>query len=238
IPVVQSDPLASLDNAPAAAYDYLDEEPLAPSPLVDEALAEQESFEEPTAAPVSGGVITRVAADAIVGPVVDALPVEPAPADTERDDFGRVAPLSAPLAYELTSNTTLEAPGIMMRWLDDEGLIAPLGVSSAPAASDAQSTLDGAEPLGFEADAALSGIYTLPHASEPLGFEAVAVPEPHGAMTPRDDENDTAPIALEPDAASDGVGADDTPIAPRANKGVITRSLEALWDELPQGNDL
>jgi hypothetical protein len=218
IPAVRPDPLASLDNAPVAANDYLDEEPLATSPLAGEALAEDEPFGEPAAAPVSGGVITRVAADAIVGPVVDALPVESASTDTERDGFGRVAPLSTPLAYELTSNTTLEAPGIMMRWLDDEGLISP---------------------LSLEADAALSGVHSLTEVAQPLSFEAVAIPEPQvDAATPRDDERDTTPITLEPDVTGDGAGADDTPIAPRANKGIITRSLEALWDELPEGTDL
>ena len=54
-------------------------------------------------APYTGaGGVTRIAADAIVGPVVDALPVHSEPL-AMAPGFGSPSPRSTPLAYELAS---------------------------------------------------------------------------------------------------------------------------------------
>lgn len=174
--------------------------------------------------------ITRVAADAIVGPVVDALPVTPA----EADGFGEAGSHSVPLAFELNSSTSLEAPGIMMRWLDESGLMAPLSFEAVAAPTEAHTDFEESEPLSFEAVAMASGMHTLPHESEPLGFEAAAVEDSHTT----DEESDVTAVTLEDETLTDeATPAEDTHIAPRASKGAITQSLEALWDELPERPD-
>lgn len=221
-------------------------------------------------APVSGAPITRVAADAIIGPIVDALPVIPAsPAlpDTE----GLAAPRSMPLAFELSSDNTHEATNITMNWLDDSGLMTP---------------------LTFESVAVASGIHNLPEASSPLGFESVAVPSDEPPISHEADPTETPlsfelsqaatdePVTLTPTAepvlagdteaealakeptlgpitvpvltapTDDEADADEGTTSPAdepfdegllasgPEREVITRSLEALWDELSEGADL
>lgn len=220
-------------------------------------------------APMSGGLITRVAADAIVGPIVDALPVIPASA-IHADAMGLASPHSMPLAYELNSNAAHEPQSIRMNWLDDAGLMTPLTFESVAVAASAENTPHESSPLSFEAvavttdtpyathesgdtddtDDTLSLELTQSSTDEPLVATLVAEPvdtedeEPMAlvdepALTPI-----TVPVLTLPeDEASVGKAGvasptEETHIAPRAERGVITRSLEALWDELPEGIDL
>lgn len=238
-PEAAEDAYLASEYAPASAHD--DDESVADEPLIDSSPAADRRH-----------MITRVAADAIVGPVVDALPVAPADAD----GFGEAGPHSVPLAYELNSSTSLEAPGVMMRWLDDAGMLTPLSFESATAPTDAHGATEESEPLGFEAVALESSAHPQPHESEPLGFEAVAVEDAHAASpmpsgntgalgyelaqsaapqpTPAE-ESDVTPIALVDETSESAAEpADDTHFAPRAKQDTITQSLEALWDELPE----
>jgi RNA polymerase sigma factor (sigma-70 family) len=110
-------------------------------------------------APMSGGLITRVASDAIVGPIVDALPVAAADPDAP-GIFGLPGPRSMPLAYELSSNSlpamhdAPETTDIRMNWLDDSGLMTPLSFESiAVSSAVAVTSADEDAPLAFEATA-------------------------------------------------------------------------------------
>jgi len=234
---------------------------------VDESEAEEAEapLMESAPAPMSGGLITRVAADAIVGPIVDALPVVPASA-AQHEMIGLASPRSMPLAYELNSNTTQEPPGITMNWLDDAGLMTPLTFESVAVVASAESALHESSPLGFEAvaetanaplaayepdatDTPLSLELTQASAEEPLAVAPTAEPaEPAEPVTAAEEEE----MALESEptvsplivpvlalpAIDEAPQAEAAPIAPRADRGAITRSLEALWDELPEGLDL
>lgn len=123
--------------------------------------------------PVSGGLITRVASDAILGPIVDALPIEAASPEAS-GVFGLPGPRSMPLAYELSSHHAPGSPDtseIRMHWLDDTGMMTPLSFEAvvAPSAvAEPQSTDDGA-PLSFEATAA--SMSAEPAADEPAAAD-------------------------------------------------------------------
>src|SRR5487761_1896252 len=101
-------------------------------------------------APKSSGLITRLAADAIIGPIVDALPVSAA-APMLPDTIGLAGPRSIPLAYELSSNSAYEPQGITMNWLDEGVLMTPL-TFEATAFSDTALAPDDTEDdaLGLE----------------------------------------------------------------------------------------
>ncbi len=247
----QDDPLSrvsylSEDSAemPAVGYDTHAETPVEPeveddfanahvaAPMLNE---EHDGADEPLidSSPAADRrhLITRVAADAIVGPVVDALPVAPADAD----GFGVASSRSVPLAYELNSSTSLEAPGIMMRWLDDAGMMSPLSFESAAAPSDAHTITEESEPLGFEAVAiedAHAPSQTPAEDTGALGYELAQSATPPSTPV---EESDVTPISLV-DETSESIAKpdEDTHFAPRAKQDTITQSLEALWDELPE----
>lgn len=114
------------------------------------------------AAPISGGLITRVASDAILGPIVDALPIEAASPESS-GIFGLPGPRSMPLAYELSSHHTPGSPDtseIRMHWLDDTGMMTPLSFEAvvAPSAVAASQSTDDEAPLSYEATAASMGV--------------------------------------------------------------------------------
>lgn len=100
---------------------------------------EDAEFDAGDAQYMGGGGVTRIAADAIVGPVVDALPVHSEPLTTV-PELGSPGPRSTPLAYELASGNAAEASGVTMNWIDSAGMMAPLSfeaiVDSAYAGDD------------------------------------------------------------------------------------------------------
>jgi hypothetical protein len=234
-------------------------------------------------APVSGGLITRVASDAIIGPIVDALPVTSASPEAP-GMFGLPGPRSMPLAYELNSHISSEAPSVTMNWLDTTGLMAPLAFESvavataddsvppvdapltfeavalpadAPApvevsvladdtamayelaqtsadeTSDAQGEPQAAEPAQSEAQAMAEEPLAL--VAEPLAPPPVTVPVLTAAVVELMGSADTLAAPDQPDQPDQ---SDDVVFAPRPAAGVITRSLEDIWDELPNGADL
>lgn len=180
--------------------------------LDDEQVAEVTPLAPPAAevGPVSGGLITRVASDAILGPIVDALPIESASPEAS-GVFGLPGPRSVPLAYELSSRHAPGSPDtseIRMHWLDDTGMMTPLSFEAvvAPSAVAEPQSTDDEAPLSFEATAAsMSAEFA---ADEP----AVA---------------DEAPLAFEltPVAADDTVSPDQS------------AALGAGWEAQP-GADL
>ncbi|MFI5276647.1 MAG: RNA polymerase sigma factor [Ktedonobacterales bacterium] len=150
---------------------YLTEE--ADDDLDDEEIEEapQPAALAADAAPISGGLITRVASDAIVGPIVDALPIEAASPESS-GVFGLPGPRSMPLAYELSSHHTPGSPDtseIRMHWLDDTGMMTPLSFEAvvAPSAVAATQSTDDDVPLSYEATAASMGVESAADASAP-----------------------------------------------------------------------
>jgi DNA-directed RNA polymerase specialized sigma24 family protein len=108
--------LAAEDTRPGSARET--EEP----PYVDAAW--ETSSADLTASREGEPQIARIAADAIVGPVVDALPVHSEPPSMP-PEFGEPSAPSIPLAYELTSGES-ETSSVTMNWLDSSGMVAPL----------------------------------------------------------------------------------------------------------------
>ncbi|HEU0027638.1 MAG TPA: hypothetical protein VFQ25_11030 [Ktedonobacterales bacterium] len=104
--------------------------------------------DEPGVPYTRAGVVTRIAADAIVGPVVDALPVHSEPLAMS-PGLGSPSPRSTPLVYELESGDTetgnAGASGITMNWIDSAGMMAPLSFEAiiATAPTDAEDAGDG-----------------------------------------------------------------------------------------------
>ncbi len=262
----------AVEDPPMAPVADVDAEPKAPPLDIPEHLDQQDAFGP---GPVSGGMVTRLAADAIIGPIVDALPVSPAPALPET--MGLIGPRSAPLAYELNSSNAsgsgADPSSVMMNWLDESGLMTPLTFEAIAVPTD---TLTPAEPfvegaaLGLEAVAVPTGALTplgplTPPADEgeALSFESVALP----ASAPDYDAAHETGAALEYElapataiehvvetlaapSATPFVVYDDaadalTPVAdslpaaaplaaPDARPAALNpRSLEDLWDELP-----
>ncbi len=195
-------------------------------------------------APVSGGLIPRVAADAIVGPVIDALPVTTA-GPAIGDTFGLAAPRSLPLAYELSSNMSHEPQNITMNWLDDAGMMTPLTFESVAIASGALLAPDDAAPdmdapLALEA-VALSADTPAADDDATIGYELAqtAVAEEPSSAEP---EPTVAPIivpVLTAQSEEDPFEPTDEELffTPRPTSGVVTRSLEAVWDDVPEGID-
>lgn len=210
-------------------------------------------------APVSGGLITRVAADAIVGPVIDALPVVTTAGPVVGDPLGLAAPRSMPLAFELSSNTSHEPQGFTMNWLDDAGMMTPLTFESVAIASGALlapndgETLDEGAPLTLEAvtlppDAATDDAPAAEaYAAEAEAVEAGAIEYELAAPLveePPDVEpesrSEVAPIVVPVLSAQADDPFEPTMeelFPPRPKRGVTTRSLEAVWDDLSEGTD-
>ncbi len=228
-------------------------------------------LDEHDPAPVSSGLITRVASDAIIGPIVDALPVTATSPETS-GVFERPGPRSMPLAYELSTRASQEPSGFRMNWLDDAGMMTPLtfeavAVSSAeaaPAASahaaDAPLTL---EALAFSVETAAATGASDEAEGAPMAYELAQATTSDGGdeAEPQTAEPALAQLAAEPlalvaeplepqpisipvlSATTADPGADDATddaalFAPRPSAGVITRSLEDIWDELPDSADL
>ncbi len=95
-----------------------------PDAALDEEAQEEADLSRSDAPYLNAGIVTRIAADAIVGPVVDALPVHSEPLATV-SDFGAPSPRSAPLGYELDSSDA-DSGGITMNWIDSSGMMEPL----------------------------------------------------------------------------------------------------------------
>lgn len=198
---------------------------------VDDAPAEP-AMPSASAALASGGLITRVASDAILGPIVDALPVT-AFSPESSGVFGLPGPRSTPLAYELSSAHTPGLPDaseIRMQWLDDSGLMTPLTFeavampsavsSSQPAADDAPLT-----PLIWEATATHASVEVAteepPAAADgaPLAFELAPV-----ATDPSDQSVQMTLGATQADEGDAGAGEDAplTLVAEQAPPGPMT----------------
>ncbi len=169
-PLIRLDTIEPVHQPVPIGFDSLPQDPM--SPL----------FDQQDPAPVSGGLITRVASDAILGPVVDALPVTAVGPDAG-GVFGLPGPRSVPLSYELSSNSlpvmhdAPESTSILMNWLDASGLMTPLSFESiAVSTAIAATPLAEDEPLAFEASVAPIGepVATesvLPADEAPLAFE-------------------------------------------------------------------
>jgi DNA-directed RNA polymerase specialized sigma24 family protein len=239
--------------------------------------AEQTLLAAQDLAPASGGLITRVASDAIIGPIVDALPVTAASPDAP-GTFGLASPRSTPLTYELSSHSLPLGPSasdIHMNWLDEAGLMTPLSFEAvAMPAAVAVTSLDEDAPLGFEASASRAEMFTAqpPTPAEddaPLAYELAQAPTANASqLAATADSANTAesarsagaliaepqraePLALVAEAvapspvivpiltpvtvpvAAETVETEPETFGPRAIGGVITRSLEDLWNELP-----
>ena len=191
------------------------------------------------AASKSGGAITRLAADAIIGPIVDALPVSVA-APMLPDTIGLAGPRSIPLAFELSSNSVYESQGITMNWLDEGGLMMPL-TFEATAYSDTAITPDDTadDALGFELsptafdDYALADEDTDTSAADdaPLTLEPTPAPfsEPLAIHVLAGDDSDERFSARLRDAVV------ATPAPPAF--GMVMRSLEDIWEEVPDSED-
>lgn len=93
----------------------------------------------------NAGYVTRIAADAIVGPVVDALPVHSEPL-VMATDFGAPSSQSTPLGYELDSGDA-ELGGMTMNWIDSTGMMEPLSFEAivTPTSLDADA-VSGDDP--------------------------------------------------------------------------------------------
>lgn len=205
-------------------------------------------------APVSGGLITRVASDAIVGPIVDALPVTPVTPEVG-DVFGLPGPRSVPLAYELSSNSlpamhdATDSSGIRMNWLDGVGMMTPLSFESiavSTAVAPAPEVEDA--PLAFEAPATPIGermaAESAPLAEEsPLAFEvtqAEEAPETLAdvAMPPAAPENASENASEADEWLVEDSFAADEPLAlvadPRPAPPVVVPVLEE--DLVPAGS--
>jgi RNA polymerase sigma factor (sigma-70 family) len=113
------------------------DEPEETLPFVEADMASSHQVDEP---PAGAGIVTRIAADAIVGPVVDALPVHSEPLALA-PSYNSPGSRSIPLAYELTSGDG-ESGDNPMSWLDTPGLMEPLSfeaiATSAPASAESQ----------------------------------------------------------------------------------------------------
>ncbi len=268
--ILYDDGHLDMDNAQQPAHLSAtvagDDAPVETEPTL---LAEQDP------APASGGLITRVASDAIIGPIVDALPVTAASPDAP-GAIGLASPRSTPLAYELSSHSLPMAPGasgIHMNWLDEAGLMTPLSFEAvAMPAAVSVASLDEDAPLGFEATASPAEVFTAqPPApaddDAPLAYELAQAPTAyashfaatadsasaaesvHSAGAPMTEPQRAEPLALVAEAVAPppvtvpvvtpatlpvaAQAAEPETFAPRAVGGVITRSLEDLWDELP-----
>lgn len=90
------------------------------------------------------GSVTRIAADAIVGPVVDALPIHSEPL-AMAPGLGSPGPHSTPLAYELASGSEADSNGITMNWIDSTGMMAPLSFEAIATPATAASPEDERE---------------------------------------------------------------------------------------------
>ncbi|HEX8995692.1 MAG TPA: sigma factor-like helix-turn-helix DNA-binding protein [Ktedonobacterales bacterium] len=195
--------------------------------------ASESLLAEADPAPVSGGFITRVAADAIVGPVVDALPVEPA-TPLQPDLYGIAGPRSMPLGYELSSNAAFESSGITMNWLDNRELMTPLTFESV-AETDGSFTLEPKalaptddEPLTLESVA-------LPDDSAP-GADAGSITEDEAVTYEAAASADEAPIALEAatlEPADEMEQAFAEPPSERADAAVEDELSEPAEAEIP-----
>lgn len=219
-----------------AAYDDM-AAASAQTPVVadaDDAPAEP-AMPSASAAPASGGLITRVASDAILGPIVDALPVT-AFSPESSGVFGLPGPRSTPLAYELSSAHTPGLPDaseIRMHWLDDSGIMTPLtfeAVAMPSAVSSSQPAADDAPliPLIWEATASHASVEVateepLAAADDaPLAFELAPV-----ATDPSDPSDPRVQMTLSATQADEGgAGAEDdaplTLVAEQAPPGPMT----------------
>ncbi len=217
----------------------------------DDELAQAEGIDESGAAHDGLGQITRLASDAIIGPVVDALPVSsgssaawPMPPEVFRHTgspgFGQPSSRSVPLAYELNSNDEYEPAELNTQWRADD-------------VEDDEET-----PLTFETMAASSSRATMPPDFDddaPITFEMAATtiprPEPFNENATSREYDRTA------DATSDVAATPPTRVpilsAPvvepiddaepsqanvpesytsRPRQSLSSRSLEDIWDEL------
>ncbi len=238
---------ASYASAPRVAV-LVDE----PEMMRDVQEVEEADPDEIDAPYVGVGSVTRIAADAIVGPVVDALPVHSEPL-AMAPGFGSPSPRSTPLAYELASGG-VESGSITMNWIDSTGMMAPLSFETIVASSSV-----AVEPEGSDDPWARSAILALetPVEPDPVSAQVEASEE---AVSPAEiaEETPDASVSLldlsialhegdygwersnhgaeAPEAFFDEPAFDDSPehAEPDARRArPVTRTLEDLWDETP-----
>lgn len=223
-------------------------------------LAQDEDIDGADSAHDGVGQITRLASDAIIGPVVDALPVSsgsssawPMPPEVFRHTgspgFGQPSSRSVPLAFELRSNDELQAATAGSLW-------------RAGDANDAEDDED--TQLSYETVAAASSRVTMPPTADddaPITFEEE--PDSFLRLTPMISENATPweyerPTFAKPEVAATPPArvpilsapiverVDDTDVAPknvpesytsRPRQSLSSRSLEDIWDELATDDD-
>ncbi len=101
-----------------------------------------EDADKPGASSTGHSGVMRIAPDAIVGPVVDALPIHSEPLSLE-PLVVEPGPRSTPLVYELASGD-MEQGSITMNWLDSTGMLAPLSFEAIamPAPADGKPVED------------------------------------------------------------------------------------------------
>lgn len=218
----------------------------------DDELAHADDLDETDAERDGLGQITRLASDAIIGPVVDALPVSsgsssawPMPPEVFRHTgapgYGQPSSRSVPLAYELNSNDEYESATVNTQW-------------RAEGVEDDEET-----PLSFETMVAPSSRATMPPDFDddaPITFEDT--PNSFSRPTPMINENTTtweyerpafaksdvattpptrvpilsAPIVERIDDAESTTTNVPESYTSRPRQSLSSRSLEDIWDEL------
>jgi DNA-directed RNA polymerase specialized sigma24 family protein len=165
--------------------------------------------DEPVAPHARAGVVTRIAADAIVGPVVDALPVHSEPLAMS-PGLGSPGPRSTPLVYELASGDAetgeTGAGGITMNWIDSAGMMAPLSFEAIIAST----------PAGAEEDGDMW--------ARSLELELVAPNEPEAASAPA-----AADDATEMDAPPAGLVGEPLDVSPPLDLSIALTEGDYGW---------
>jgi DNA-directed RNA polymerase specialized sigma24 family protein len=203
--------------------------------------------------------VTRIAADAIVGPVVDALPVRSEPLDAEFMYAEPNGPSEA-LAYELHSSEN-EALSANLSWIDSSGMLEPLSFEAVVSAQESDSTSDLSDPdddpwarsvyLEFDSEELAQGVDATDSAATMaslIGDDGSAPRELSIALdegdygwersrqTPSQPEVVMSYTSIEPNPSPPAANATDAELAndddlANARRAPVARSLEELWDE-------
>lgn len=228
---------AYVDADPVPAYASGVRTPLVSISMDEDTLAAVAASDD-LAGATAAGQITRLANDAIIGPVVDALPISTSSANWRIPTGGPAieqwSSHTTPLEYELDSSAHAGPTAPQPSWLDDAGAATPLSfeavaTSTGPLSSQA-GRLDHHEsaPLGYEAIVSPHVDATSPaHAEEPLTLEPLPT-----AQTPQPTpEPAHVPILSMPYRAPEAEDDEPEIVAPPEFK-VTSRSLEDVWNEL------
>ncbi len=247
------------DEEPADIFTepYTDADPAEMLHATHDELAQAEDIDETDEAHDGLGQITRLASDAIIGPVVDALPVSsgssaawPMPPEVFRHTgspgYGQPSSHSVPLAYELNSNDEYEPATVNTQWRpddvedDEETPLSFETMAAPPSRATMPPDFDDDAPITFEAE---SSAY--PHPS-PMVNESATTPEYEDPVVAKSDVATTPPTRVPILSAPVMERIDDAGTSPmnvpesytsRPRQSLSSRSLEDIWDELATDDD-